>query len=289
MTYTAVISRLKRVRNHPNADRLKLATASGEQVIVGIERTEDDIGIYFPSDGCLSHDMCHENNLFSDGSLNKDKERAAFFSKDGRVKAQNFRGEKSYGFWIELPSLSWTGVDLSTLKEGLEVTELNGKEVCRKWINPETLRRHGGGNRQKIQKRLSNLLMFKEHFDTPHLKRCIGDIPAGATLYISAKAHGCVDRDTIVDTLEYGPLRIQQVVEEELSVHIKSLNMTTGETEYAPVEGWYFQPDDSDWYKIELEDGTELTITGNNPVWLPTAGAYRRAEDLTVGDILLTD
>ena len=39
--------------------------------------------------------------------------------------------------------------------------------------------------------------------------------------------------------------------------------------------------------EIELEDGTKLTITGNNPVWLPTLNCYRRVDELKQGDYVL--
>ena len=37
----------------------------------------------------------------------------------------------------------------------------------------------------------------------------------------------------------------------------------------------------------QLEDGTKLTITGNNPVWLPTLNCYRRVDELKQGDYVL--
>jgi hypothetical protein len=197
MSYKAIVCRLKNVREHPNADRLKLADAITLQVIVGLDTKENTIGILFESDGCLSHEMCYENNLYSKSELNKDKTKKSFFGNNRRIRAQNFRGEKSYGFWTELESVVWTGVDLNTLKEGDTFTTLNGKEVCKKYINPATLR-HATQNKQKnrssadkIKNRFSQL---KEHFDTKQLRHELSKIPEKSILYITSKCHGTSGR-----------------------------------------------------------------------------------------------
>ena len=54
MAYTAFITRLKNVRSHPNADRLKMGECFGNTVIVSMEYEDNQLGVYFPSDGQLS-------------------------------------------------------------------------------------------------------------------------------------------------------------------------------------------------------------------------------------------
>lgn len=195
MSYSAVIAKLVNVRAHPNADRVALATVCGNQVVVGLNARESDLGVFFPDDGVLSIDMAHANNLFNDGSLNKDDTKTGYFSNPPRVRAQNFRGEKSYGFWIELESLTWTEVDLSTLEEGFQFTELNGHEVCRKYINPATLRAAHGSAKAKAKARVAKrFAALKEHFDTKQLRQEIGSIPEGSVLYLTEKVHGTSGR-----------------------------------------------------------------------------------------------
>ena len=48
-------------------------------------------------------------------------------------------------------------------------------------------------------------------------------------------------------------------------------------------------PEDGEWYEIELEDGRKITITGNNPVWIPELNAYRRVDELNGDEFLLID
>jgi len=207
MSYQAIICRLQNIRRHPKADRLNLAAVCGMQVIVSLDKKDGDLGIFFSDDGCLSPEMLRENNLYftkrqklitggifqEDQPLNKDPGKAGFFGIKGRVKAQNFMGERSYGFWIELESLSWTGVDLNTLKEGDTFTSLNGKVVCKKYINPATLKASKGGTQTKAAKK-KIFPMLKEHKDTHQLRHYINQIPLGAILYVSLKTHGTSGR-----------------------------------------------------------------------------------------------
>ncbi len=197
MSYQAIITKLKNVRPHPNADRVLLAAAANSQVVVGLNNYENEIGIFFGDDGCLSQEMAYTNNLFDKSELNIDTKKTGYFGKNARIRAQKFRGEKSYGFWIELPSVAWTGVDLNELKNGFTFTHLNGKEVCKKYINPATLC-HAQQNKQngpKSPKKLSvRFAYLKTHMDTRQLRYEIEKIPKGSIFHFTEKCHGSSGR-----------------------------------------------------------------------------------------------
>ncbi len=198
MSYEAIIAKLENIRPHSNADRVQLAEVAGCQVVIGLENTEGQLGVFFLDDGCLSVEMAKRNNLHSASELNLDPKKKGYFGKNRRVRAQKFRGEKSYGFWIELSALEWTGVNLDTLEEGFTFTHLNGKEVCKKYINPATLRHAGGQNKAKglspLQKIKHRFPSFKEHVDTKQFNYEKSRIPAGSLLYITEKVHGTSGR-----------------------------------------------------------------------------------------------
>ena len=61
--HQAVVVALKNVRPHSNADRLKLATVCGCQIIVGIDSEEGDVGIFFPEGVRLSEEFATVNDL----------------------------------------------------------------------------------------------------------------------------------------------------------------------------------------------------------------------------------
>ena len=49
--YCGYVTTLKNVRQHPNADRMKLADCFGNTVCVGLDAADGEIVIYFPTDG----------------------------------------------------------------------------------------------------------------------------------------------------------------------------------------------------------------------------------------------
>ena len=119
--YKATVLKIKNVRTHPNADRVKLATCHGNQVVIGLEVEEGHMGIYFPADGQLSHEFCHANNLYRIADLNKfPKEKGGMFDSNRRVRAQKFRGEISDGFWVPLHYFGFLQVNTSkTIKKNI--------------------------------------------------------------------------------------------------------------------------------------------------------------------------
>ena len=66
MAYCGYITTLKDVREHPNADRLVLATCFGNTVCVAKDKYfEGQRGVYFPTDGQLSMEFCEQNGLLA--------------------------------------------------------------------------------------------------------------------------------------------------------------------------------------------------------------------------------
>lgn len=193
--YTARITALRNVRTFPEADRLKLATCVGNQVVIGLDHEDDELGIYFPSDGQLSHDFCFNNNLYRDAEMNKDKDaKPGMFDANRRVRAQAFRKQKSDGFWIPLDSVKFTGVKTKELVEGFEFDTLNGVAICNKYINPATLKA-ANQNAQKKTKTAKTSIMFKEHIETKHIGANIDKIENDDYVIITEKMHGTSHRE----------------------------------------------------------------------------------------------
>ena len=192
----AIVAKLTNVRSHPNADRLKLAAVLGNQVIVGLESKDDDLVLYFDSNLRLSHEYLHYNNLYSNKELNADTTQKGYFGKNGRVRAQRFRGEVSNGYVADLESLKVaahpnivTSVSVQPeefLEEGDEFTHINGVKICEKYVVPT---KHIQGQSRKI---ISD--MFHRHWDTKQLMREIESIPDGASCWIEEKIHGTSGR-----------------------------------------------------------------------------------------------
>jgi hypothetical protein len=194
MAYTATITRLVNVRPHTNADRVLLATCLGNQVVVGLNSQEGDLGIYFPSDGQLSNEFCTANSLYREASLNRDKDQTGMFDTNRRVRAQKFRGEISDGFWLPLDCLKFISSDIKSLCEGDEFVEFKGTPVCNKYVNQATLRAASQTQGKKAKKAKTSV-MFKEHFDTEHFGKNVFKFEdIDHRIVITEKLHGTSGR-----------------------------------------------------------------------------------------------
>lgn len=187
--YQATIVKIKSIRKHPNADKLNLVTIFGNQVIIGKNVNEGDEGIFFEVGTQLSEDFCKNNNLFSEPSLNKDTTKKGYFSKNRRIRAQSFRGEKSEGFWVPITYLGYIGNLVNIPKEGNTFTKIDNQLICQKYINPETFRNKNTKNTGGIKNQ--DIPLFQEHFDTQQWGReGINKVKKGDTVIITEKLHG---------------------------------------------------------------------------------------------------
>ena len=185
--YKAITTKIK-TKPHSNADRVQLGNCLGYQVVIGLDVKDGDLGIFFPPDGQLSERFCEENDLigYTDEKGNK---KGGYFSKRRRVKCQNFRGEKSEGFWIPVSSVDFTG---AVLKEGYKFNSLNDIPICNKYYTPKTQQRITK-NKKKKTKRKENKF-FLRHFDTKQFRIFSRDIPFGSLITITEKLHGTSHR-----------------------------------------------------------------------------------------------
>ena len=191
MSYNAIVAPIH-VRPHPNADKLMIGTVMGYNVIVGKDTVDGQLGVFFPTDGALSHEYVHHNNGYRSGKgENADPAKSGFFEESRRVKHINLRGARGEGYWAPLDTLAWTGADLTKLKQGDQFTHLNDKLVCGKYYTKAT---RAAMKTQKSSIRKLEIPMFKKHFDTTNLRHAIYNIPQGARIIITEKLHGTSGR-----------------------------------------------------------------------------------------------
>ena len=189
MTYKAYVITASDILPHPNADNLNLLRYNGVQFVVSKNLTPGTTVVLFPEDGQLSHEFCCENNLYRDASLNKVVLKKGFFDENRRVRAQPFRGQKSYGFVADLSMFEYLGK--LSLSVGDEFDSLNGKKVCEKYYTPETLRRMNSVQGKK-QKNIEYTL--KEHYETEKYSYNPPVVPEPSLLVVTEKVHGTSQR-----------------------------------------------------------------------------------------------
>lgn len=187
--YKAYITKIENVRKHPNADRLQLGECFGNTVCVDLTYKNEQIGIYFPTDGQLSKEFAEANNLLRIKNENGEN-IGGYMDPDKRnVKAIKLRGEKSDGLFLPLTSLSSFG-DIDTLKVGDTIDVFNGHEICRKYI-PRGKRRNPNDKTNKTRKRKVPIApLFAEHADTEQLAYNLSVFRPGDEIEITLKMHG---------------------------------------------------------------------------------------------------
>lgn len=313
-TNNAIVTRLANVREHSNADRLKLATALGCQVVVGLDSKDGDLIIYFDSNLRLSHEYLSCNNLYSNPELNVNTTKKGYFGKNGRVKAQKFRGEVSNGYVAELHSLDFIdAVDCSEIvfNEGDEFTHIIGVPICEKYI-PVQKSFQG-------KARLSVSEMFHRHWDTKQLMRESDRIVPGV-LFIEEKIHGTSGRTgnvlcktnkpwwkfwkpkqewrvvsgtRRVDNVDFHLPTIRQEIERKVAPHLHK-----GEQIYYEIYGYDGGKQIQSGFPYDCRGGefkavlyrVTITTLDGYSVDLNREQVYKRAEELGLEKpILLTD
>lgn len=193
--YCGYVTKLKNVRKHPNADRLVLADVFDSTVVVGANSQDGDVIIYFPCDGQLSKGYCDYNNLVRKKDENGNN-IGGFLDPDKRnVKAIKLRGERSDGLVMPLSSLDYINKDLKDmLVVGDQITVLDGKEVCRKYIPRCKKPKVSNGQIKKQKRKINEFPLFEEHRDTEQLDYNIASFKPGDLVSLTLKMHGTSGR-----------------------------------------------------------------------------------------------
>ena len=194
MAYNAYITRIKNLHKHPNADRLQIGECFGNSIVVSLDYEDNQLGVYFPSDGQLSVEFADANNLLRKKDENGNNIGGYMDADKRNVTAIRLRGEKSDGLFLPLKSLETFG-DITTLKEGDRISVFNGHEICTKYIpRSNSSNRRAQGSNKTRKKKVAVAPLFKEHADTEQLAYNLSAFKAGDQIEITLKMHGTSQR-----------------------------------------------------------------------------------------------
>lgn len=191
--YCGYITTIKELRKHTNADRLQCVQVFGQNVIVDLSYSYGDRVVFFPTDGQLSEEFANANNLVRKKDENGNNVGGYLDPNKRNITALKLRGEKSEGLILPIRVLE-KYTDISKLKDGEQITVLNGHEICKKYIPARNNRRRAGGcnkalNRKEEKEKVS-YPFFAEHKDTEQLAYNQQAFREGDTIYITRKCHG---------------------------------------------------------------------------------------------------
>ena len=191
--YCAYITTIKGLRKHTNADRLQCVEVFGQNVIVDLNYYEGQKVVFFPSDGQLSLEYATDNNLVRVKDENGNNIGGYMDPEKRNVTAIRLRGEKSEGLVLPIETLS-KYTDVSKLKDGDQITVLDGHEICQKYIPRRNRNNHpvetGSKKKKKKSKESVSYPFFEEHKDTAQLAYNMSAFRPGDTIYITRKLHG---------------------------------------------------------------------------------------------------
>lgn len=194
--YAGVITTITTTVKLENCDNVHHAIIFGNRVIVDKTVQIGTKGIYFPVETQLSEEYLHNNNLYRDNTKNKDIDQKGYFEESGRIKCMKFRGNKSEGLFMPLSSILFAAPveDVATLKERDTFDNLNGIEICCKYV-PKSSKTPGQqklGGHKLVAKKTSRIVdnQFRFHGDTAMLGKNIHRIKPSTLLSITNKLHG---------------------------------------------------------------------------------------------------
>lgn len=199
MAYCGYVTNLKNVRPHPNADKLVLADCFINTVCVAKDKyTEGQLGVYFPTDGQLDMEFCEKNGLLAVYENGINVSGGYMDPAKRNVKAIKLRGEKSDGLFLPLECLAYTGIDISQFQSGDQITVVNGKNICQKYIPKEQPRQRSAANvnpkKQAVKVKYQTTPTFFEHKDTEQLAYNLHMFKPGDEIEITLKMHGTSQR-----------------------------------------------------------------------------------------------
>lgn len=194
MSYSGFVVKVKDIKPIEGADKLNTCRVFDSTVVVDKTINENDLYIYFPTDGQLSKEYCEYNNLLRKKDENGNN-IGGFLDPDKRnVKAIKLRGERSDGLVMPLSSLDYISKDLKDiLVVGDQITVLDGKEICRKYI-PRGKRTVNRAQTKKEKRKVNEFPLFEEHRDTEQLDYNIAAFKPGDLVTLTLKMHGTSGR-----------------------------------------------------------------------------------------------
>ena len=150
------------------------------QVVTGVGTPEGQAIVYFDSNMCLSEAV-----------LEKYPELGNYLSKNGRVKVVKLRGCISNGLAVEFDKFKVWDKKLA-FKEGDSFLEINGTEICKKYVPIIKVSEMGCGCKNKKGKKESRMIpgQFNFHINTSQFFRNAFSVNPESVISISRKFHG---------------------------------------------------------------------------------------------------
>ena len=189
INYAATVVRVRHITTLPNCDNVVGIPVLGYQAIVSKDTQVGDLGVVFTAETQLSTAYAASNNLYRHAELNDDPTAKGYLEDNRRVKALKFRGHRSDALFMPLSSLAAFTDGWGAWSEGDTFDELNGHEICRKYVIRQP-REQRPGQQKLTKKQRVDEKMLPQHFDTVNYFRVPEAIAGKDHVVLSQKLHG---------------------------------------------------------------------------------------------------
>jgi hypothetical protein len=197
--YNVYVCKVKNIRPAENANRLNACEVFGITTIVDKSVNENDLYVYFPTDGQISEEFGKANDLFRRKDENGNPAGGFIDPVKRNIGAIRLRGNKSEGLILPLTCLTPFG-DISNLAEGDIVSTFNGHVIAEKYVPMHKPRvsestARGEHNHKSAKKCRIKYPFFAEHIDTPQLRFNMDMFKPGDIICLTEKVHGTSSRN----------------------------------------------------------------------------------------------
>jgi len=282
-TFEVLVLPIDSVYDHPGADRLSICKIRGYEAITNKDENGNhrfaagELVVYVPENAVIPLDVLKDR-----GYCNENGQGMLAGSQGNRVRAIRLRGHLSLGLvwkvktdgdrhWIE--HSNQTQQDVAVYDN---VVEFFGIQKYEEPIPSSMSGQLFACHKAQFSYDIENWQNYPEFLVNDEVE-------------VLEKIHGCADYDTIVETVEFGKIKIGDLVKSAPEIcHVKSFNINTNEIEFNLIEGYSEQENNNDWYDLEFDDIT-VRLTGNHPVYLPELKCYRTVRNLIGGELILCD
>lgn len=191
LNYAAQVVRIPALVELPGLDNLIGVPVLGGQALTQKgEKRVGDLAIAFTAETQLAGGYACHNSLYRSAGLNADPAEKGYLEDNARIKAIRLRKHVSNALLMPLESLSYTGVDLADLTEGVAFDKLGDHEICRKYETP--VKHVNNPAKSKVERAFKRVdtKVFPEHLSTDNYWRSRHLLRGGADVVVSQKLHG---------------------------------------------------------------------------------------------------
>lgn len=274
------------IKNHPTADRLDLANIGshdGWQCVVAKGRFVTGDLVAYIGENAIVPDWV----LKKYGYWNVEKDIGMLAgSKGNRVKAIKLRGEFSLGICIPVEEevLGYDDFEkIVNVRHTLEGEYVQQDEDVSELLG---VTKYEAPIPVALAGEVCNLTGYTLKYDIENYKNFTNVIEEGEEVIFTEKIHGCIHPDTKIMLPNGEEVSISNIIEDDRYTQVWSYDVESKQFMSKQITGRMRRPNTENkrWIKMILENGRQLRITEDHPVFSEDRDMYIEAKHIIPGE-----